>query len=389
MALQEFDKRVKKSSFCGSRILFAYIAKEMFLYFFVLFLFFFFIFFINQILLLAEDVLSKHVPIKDVARLIFYSLPSIISTSAPFAALVGILMATGRLVSDREFLASAALGFSTRFLFLPVLVSGIVISVASFIVNDIFLPLGTIRFNRLRREIVASSPALELESNSIAKNQSAIIVSGNISGNVMDKILVIDSGSAGERRVISAPGTVIENSTDPAVLMSLKMQDASVFAFKNSSAGDFDVITSETLVYNLLFQNLFGASSGSITPREMSSRDLYRDLRIREAEFAAENKKPDRTLNMWRMEFNKKFSVPLGALFFSILAFALGLGAKTNGQATGFILGLLIAVVYWVLLIGGQTLSLRLSFNGVVTMWLPNAVVLLAGLAVLSFRISK
>ena len=92
---------------------------------------------------------------------------------------------------------------------------------------------------------------------------------------------------------------------------------------------------------------------------------------------------------MWRTEFNKKFSVPLGALFFSVLAFALGLGAKTNGQAVGFIAGLVIAVVYWVLLVGGQTLSLRLSFNGMVTMWLPNAVVLVAGIIVLLLRLIK
>ncbi len=380
---------MKKNSSCSSRIFFAYVAKEILLYFFVLFLFFFFIFFINQILLLAEDVLSKHVPLKDVARLIFYSLPSIIATSAPFAALVGTLMATGRLVSDREFLAAGALGFSARFLFLPVLLTGFAISVSSFIVNDIFLPLGTIRFNRLRREIVASSPALELESNSIKKNQNAVIVSGNIDGNFMDRILVIDSGAAGERRVISAPGTAIEDSSDPAVLMTLKMQDASVFTFKNDSEKDFDVIASDTLSYNLLLQNLFGSSSGSITPREMSSRDLYRELKVKESEIAPEKLKTDRTLNMWRMEFNKKFSVPLGALFFSILAFALGLGAKTNGQAVGFIAGLIIAVIYWVLLVGGQTLSLRLAINGVITMWLPNAVVLIAGIIVLLLRIAK
>ena len=385
MALQGF----RQGGAFASRILFAYVVKEVLLYFFVLFLFFFFIFFINQILLLAEDVLSKHVPFKDVARLIFYSLPSIIATSAPFAALVGTLMATGRMVSDREFLAAGALGFSARFLFLPVLTVGIAVSVGSFIVNDIFLPLGTIRFNRLRRQIVASSPALELESNSIKKNQNAVIVSGNIEGNVMDKILVIDSGSEGERRVISAPGTIMEDSADPAVLMTLKMPAASVFTFKNDSAEDFDIITADTLSYNVLMQNLFGANSGNVTPREMSSRDLYRELKIKEAGVAPEKQKTDRTLNMWRTEFNKKFSVPLGALFFSILAFALGLGAKTNGQAVGFISGLIIAVVYWVLLVGGQTLSLRLAFNGVVTMWLPNAVVLVAGVIVLILRAIK
>ena len=53
--------------------LFLYILKEMLLYFFVCFLFLFFIFFVNNILLLASDVLSKHAPFKDVALLMLYS----------------------------------------------------------------------------------------------------------------------------------------------------------------------------------------------------------------------------------------------------------------------------------------------------------------------------
>lgn len=373
----------------GSRILFTYVAKEMLLYFFVLFLFFFFIFFINQILLMAEDVLSKHVPLRDVALLIVYSLPSIVATSAPFAALVGTLMATGRLVSDREFLAAETLGFSVRFLFLPVLATGLLISVVSFLVNDIFLPLGSIRFNRLRREIAASSPSVELESNSIKKNQNAVIVSGNISGNRMDEILILDADASGERRIIAAPGAVIADAADPAVLMTLRMDDASVFIFPEPCTGDYDWIQAASLSYHLLFRNLFGTNSGTVTPREMSSRDLYRELQVKEAAVPAAERETDRTLNMWRMEFHKKFSVPLGALFFSLLAFVLGLGAKTNGQAVGFVAGLLIAVLYWVLLVGGQTLCLRLSLDGMLTMWVPNAAVLLAALAVATVRIVK
>ncbi len=372
-----------------SKILFSYLAKEILLYFFVLFLFFFFIFFVNQILLLAEDVLSKHVPFRDVVLLIFYSLPSIVATSMPFAALVGTLMAVGRMVSDREFLAACALGFSVRFLIFPVLIVGLCISVFSFITNDIFLPVGTIRFNRLRREIIASSPAVELESNSIKKNQNAVIVSGNISGNVMDKILVIDSGSSGERRVISAPETRIVESKNSEILVSLEMDNAFVFTFKKDNPQDYDVINSEMMSYNLLLRNIFGSYAGSITPQEMSSRDLYRELKIKEAGIPPEQRDSDRSLNMWRMEFNKKFSIPIGAFFFVLLAFSLGLGAKTNGQAVGFISGLIIAVIYWVLLIVGQTLSLRVGFNGIITMWLPNAVILIAGLIALSFRIFK
>ena len=302
---------------------------------------------------------------------------------------VGTLMATGRLVSDREFLAAETLGFSVRFLFLPVLATGLLISVVSFLVNDIFLPLGSIRFNRLRREIAASSPSVELESNSIKKNQNAVIVSGNISGNRMDEILILDADASGERRIIAAPGAVIADAADPAVLMTLRMDDASVFIFPEPRTGDYDWIQAASLSYHLLFRNLFGTNSGTVTPREMSSRDLYRELQVKEAAVPAAERETDRTLNMWRMEFHKKFSVPLGALFFSLLAFVLGLGAKTNGQAVGFVAGLLIAVLYWVLLVGGQTLCLRLSLDGMLTMWVPNAAVLLAALAVATVRIVK
>jgi len=112
--------------------LFLYILKEMLLYFFVCFLFLFFIFFVNNILLLASDVLSKHAPFKDVALLMLYSLPAVIANAAPFAALIGILMGLGRFVSDLEFLSMNALGVSPRFLMLPVLLFGLVVSVVSF-----------------------------------------------------------------------------------------------------------------------------------------------------------------------------------------------------------------------------------------------------------------
>ena len=53
-----------------------YIAREFLFSFVVAFLFFFFIFFINQMLLMAEEILTKHVPPLDVARLVLCLLSS-------------------------------------------------------------------------------------------------------------------------------------------------------------------------------------------------------------------------------------------------------------------------------------------------------------------------
>ena len=357
-----------------SRTLFFYIVKEMLLNFFICFLFFFLIFFVNQILLMAEDILSKKAPLQEVLLLIMYAMPSILATSAPFAALVGTLMGIGRLVSDRELLSINALGIPLRFVVIPVLVVGILISIGSFLTNDILLPAGTIQFNRLYRKILTSIPALELESNSIKRNQNAIVVSGTIQDGTMDSLLVIDSTGEGDKRIMVAPGASVLKSDNEAILMTLQMQNALVAILDTKDPASYDIIKAEGIYYNILTKNVIPSYSTSISPREMSSRDLFTELKKREQQ------NDIRILNMYRMEFNKKFSIPLGAFFFVVLAFPLGLTAKTNGQSVGFILGLIIAVLYWVMLIGGQTLSIRLGFNGTIMMWLPNMVVLLFGL---------
>jgi lipopolysaccharide export system permease protein len=369
------------------KTLFKYVAGEMLLYFAVCFLFFFLIFFVNQMLLMAEDILSKKAPVGDVVMLIVYALPSIIATSAPFAALVGTLMGLGRLVSDREVLSMNALGVPLRFVLVPVLAVGIFVSILSFFTNDILLPAGTIQFNRLYRKILTSTPALELESNSIKRNQNAIVVSGTISDGRMDQLLVIDSDDDGNRRVIASPGAVIEKSSNPGIIMTLHMNNASVAVLDKNVMDKFDVIQSKDIAYNILTKNIMPLYSNRVTPREMSSRDLFRELLIREKNRKNDGGPQDKNLNLYRMEFHKKFSIPFGAFFFVILAFPLGLMAKTNGQSVGFILGLIVAVLYWAMLVGGQTLSLRLGLDGALMMWLPNAIVFAFGLIFLGRKL--
>lgn len=365
------------------KTLFLYIIKELILYFAVSFLFFFLVFFVNQILLMAEDILSKKAPIQDVLLLIIFSLPAIIATSAPFAALVGTLMGLGRMVTDREILSMNALGVPIRFILFPVLVIGLAISLVSFFTNDILLPAGTIQFTKTYRKIITSTPALELESNSVKRNQNAVVISGSIKNRVMDNILVVDTDSSGNQRIISSSDAIVKQSNNSSILMTLDMKNALVTSFNKKNRTNFDVIQAENISYNILLKNILPAYSNKVTPKEMSSRDLFKELQIKKKEDNS------RTYNLYRMEFHKKFSIPFGAFFFVILAFPLGLIARTNGQSVGFILGLIIAVLYWAMLIGGQTLSLRLGFDGFLMMWIPNIVIFSFGLILMGRKLLK
>ncbi|MBR6153676.1 MAG: LptF/LptG family permease [Treponema sp.] len=108
--IQRYNNKLESLEEVKNKVLIKYIIKELFLYFAVSFLFFFVVFFVNNILLLAQDILEHRVPLPTVTKLIVYCLPAIIAQSAPFATLVGFLMCLGRMVSDNEILILRASG---------------------------------------------------------------------------------------------------------------------------------------------------------------------------------------------------------------------------------------------------------------------------------------
>ncbi|MDR1971886.1 MAG: LptF/LptG family permease [Treponema sp.] len=412
--------------------LFRYIVLEALFSFLVAFLFFFIIFFVNQLLLLAQEILTKRVPFGEVALLVFYALPSVVALSAPFASMVGTLMTVGRMTSDNEILVMLSSGLSYRIIFIPAVAVGIFVSLLSFVANDVLLPAGTIQFNKLYRRILVSTPALELEANSVKRFKQTIIVTGEVSGNSIENVLILDRTGDGERRIILAKNAELRDRGREG--LSLDLDTAFVQSSKESARYDYDYASTTFLRYWVPQEDLIQAVS-SITPREMSSFDVYREIQKKQvalkinlearlnrissqalsfeeslrrgpeneswnrrtsqlAELQREiltyhSLRRDRSLFYYLLEFYKKFSIPLGAFSFVFLSVALGLLAKKSGQTVGFIIGLIIAVVYWALLLGGQTMGIRMGFSPFWSIWTPNILAVTAGLILCAFRIRK
>ncbi|MDR2444467.1 MAG: LptF/LptG family permease [Spirochaetaceae bacterium] len=406
--------------------------KETLLAFFVSFLFFFIIFFVNQLLLLAQEILSKKVPFQQVALLVMYSIPSVVALSTPYATLLGTLMTIGRMNTDNEILVILSSGLSYKNIFFPTLLVGILVSLVSFAVNDIMLPAGTIEFSKLYRRIMASTPALELEANSVKRFKDTVVITGNVLGRKISDLIILDKTTDGERRVIMAKNAEFIDAGIEG--LRLDMENAFIQSTKESVHNDYDYARSGALRYRIE-QDDFIVAVSTIGPREMSSIDVLTEIKKKEdtlnstlfdrynrllgAELALEDVlrggvnmrnwaqrntlmqnflreyqltsslKTDRVLSVWRLEFYKKFSIPFGSLCFIFLAVPLGLLAKKSGQTVGFILGIIISVVYWALLLGGQNMGIRLGYSPFWTMWLPNMITFIIGFIMCIQRIRR
>jgi len=408
--------------------LYRYISSEFGISFLVSFAFFFFVFFINQLLLLAEDILQKDVPLWDVTRLIVFSLPSIIALSVPFGTLVGTLMVAGRLSSDNEIVAMRACGIPFRSFFTPVVFFAVLLSVLSFFVNDFLLPLGTLNFGRLYRELLYANPALELEPYSVKRYQDDVLITGGVEPGRLDEFVIIDTDGQGHPRIIVAEEARLVREGDPMAI-GLELENVTSHSAVNGTEHNYS--QAELMRYNILLQDITIAIR-SPGPREMSARDVRRaieekevdfypryevwnkDLAVRSAaagiaayealrgvqgmtarslEYAEEidarmRQRPyDRSLQVFRIEYHKKFSIPFAALSFVVLAFPLGLFSKRSGRGVGFGIGLLIATVYWAMLIGGQTFGTqRMFFPPVLAMWAPNVLFFIVGIVIIVGR---
>ncbi|MDR2632301.1 MAG: LptF/LptG family permease [Treponema sp.] len=409
-----------------------YIISEAVFSFVVAFLFFFIIFFVNQLLLMAQEILAKKVPFQQVALLVLYSLPQVIALSAPFASLVGTLMTIGRLTSDNEILVMLSSGLSYSNIFTPALAVGLLISILSLIANDILLPAGTVQFYRLYRSILTSTPALELGANSVKRFKDTVIVTGDVKGNAITDVFILDRTSDGERRLIMAKDAELKDAGKEG--LSLDLSQAFVQSSKELQRQDYDYASSGFLRYWVPQEDMIQAVS-SIGPSQMSSTDVGKEIKNKEVSLqgklderynkvlvqalaledslrkgpqneawnrraaylssflnetqAASALKKDRSLHIYRVEYYKKFSIPFGALSLVFLGVPLGLFAKKSGQAVGFIFGLIISVIYWTLLFGGQTMGLRLGYPPFWSMWLPNILAVSIGLCMSIFRIRQ
>lgn len=353
----------------GSKVLLKYIFKELLYYFVICFLFLFVIFFANQILLIGEKLLSKRAPFKDVFLIMVYSIPALIAQTTPFATLVGFLMCLGRMMSDNEILVIRASGFGFRYILLPVIFLGFVISLASFFINDYLMPLSRIKYNKLYLDITRSNPTIVLEPNSVKMIGNTTVVIGDVDNDVVSDIILFNPEGNGEETIIVAKESQLKDSKDAGVLLQLNMSEPVMFT-KKRSPNNYDVMSSEKILMNI-FDTVFSSSTGS-SPSEMTSSDLKKSIK----ELIEVSGKDDYQVNQWNMEYYKKFSIPFASLFFSILAFSVAfLFGKNNGLTMGLFVGIIICVLYWAMQINGQMLVVYNQMNAFWCIWIPNILV--------------
>ena len=407
-------------------LLYRYVGKEYILSFIVAFLFFFFIFFVNQILVLAQKILLKNVRVMDVIMLVIFSIPQFLMYTMPFSSLASASMVIGNLSSQNEILALRSSGVHVRNIFMPILVISLGFSFATLMIADRIIPYTTELYKDLYAKILQSVPTLELDSYSSTRFGKRIISNGLVDGNTLYDVVIFDDTSSRESRVISASKGSITVIDINRYLYRIDLEDPEIMITDSSSLESYSLASASDME---LYLDLSSNASGlvSITPSQMSIRQLQAAAqeRLSEQQSIEEQRMTNISYNAvklgevlmdveesgsgissalnyaedladarrsqgfsfyfqyYRSELQKKIALSLACTFLVFVAFPISFFRVRNGRLLGFALSMFVACAYWFFIYYMHVRAIQSALHPAVFMWLPNAVVFIAGIVLL------
>lgn len=425
-----------------SKKIFEYVTREFLFSFFVSFMFFFLVFFINFFLLFFNELIEKQVGVLKSLKIISYLIPEVLVFTFPFATMMACLMAVGRFSSDNEIQAMRASGLRYVHLFFPFFIFSILISGIAFVTNDYLMPLGKQKFNEEYMNIVISSPKIVVEANSIKrqKDSNATIISGDVDDKGIHDIFIIDSDPSSGRRIITTPfGKILKNEDQEGVI-TLNLQEISMHAAPLNKRNEFEFAEAEEMDYNIIM-NKFTIGSGNFTgPESMTIKQLGKEVDIRKdesqnrTETRVQNKEYNHmltrafykdivdlnktnyaysnmnlndlnqnysryknvstsvtqyTLKTYLIEYHKRVALPLSCFIFVFFSFPVGMFSKRDGRVVGIFVGVLVSTIYWFMFFGGQIMGYKTDYPVWFSLWYPNFVFLIVGLAIYGLRLKK
>ena len=149
------------------KIIDLYVAKKLIFTFFLVFTSLILVFYIITIMELIDDVVENNVAFVRIFEFIYYHTPEIISFALPVSVLTAVLLTFSMMSKNNELVAVQVSGISLYRLTLPAVVTGILISLVFFHIQENIMPDA----NKKKQEILAIIHNIELKtSKEMSKN---------------------------------------------------------------------------------------------------------------------------------------------------------------------------------------------------------------------------
>ena len=339
-----------------------------------------FLFAIQPMMLQAQGLLAKGVPVGTVAYLILNLLPQALGITLPMALLIGLLIALGRLSADREAVALLACGVSLWRMLRPAMIMATAVGLATLYVMIVAIPKGNSEFIQVTGRILVQKAAQEIKPGVFYQGfpGKVLFVSAARPDGTWEKVMLATTRDTGlPSLVLADEGRLIIDKE--AQRVEIVLQGHVSKRLPANEPGVYDVADNPgSERYSINPQDVFPKVDIQGGIPEMTIADLL-------IEQAGEIKRGEST-HPTVIAIHQKFSFPVACLVMGLMSIAVGIHTRKDGKFASFALGLALIFVYYGLMQVFESMAKGLYFPAYLARWVPNIVLGIGAIVLIWWR---
>ncbi|MCX6544474.1 MAG: LptF/LptG family permease [Acidobacteria bacterium] len=362
------------------RLIDRYIIRSIISPFLISLLVFTFVLIIPFLVELAEQLIAKGVAGRTIVLLMVTLLPQALSVTIPMALLVGVLVGLGRFSADREWVAVQACGVSIFRIARPVVVLAIAAWAATSWVIIEALPDANQTSREISFRIIAQRTEGEVKPRVFFTdfpNRVLYVRDVPKDGTGWRDVFLADTTVAASPVVyVASSGRLLIDRQKRSI--TLYLEDCTQHSSKAATPGEYDISHFKELSLNLDPDSVFPRTGPEKGDQEMTIAELRE--RIDQLQGQGVSTHPA------VMAIQRKFSIPVACLVFALIGVGLGLTSRREGKLAGFVLGIAVIFVYYLLLTTAQSAVKGKMMVAEFAPWVPDLVLGAVGIVLVLAR---
>ncbi|MEI6828402.1 MAG: LptF/LptG family permease [Synechococcaceae cyanobacterium ELA445] len=334
---------------------------------------------------LVRKVSESGLPLTAALQVLLLRLPGFLVLSFPMATLMATLLAYSRLSSNSELTALRSVGVSTVRMVVPALVVAFLMSVLTFVFNDVVVPnanlTASLRLDRALGRAIAAEKGdntlysrfgtIQRADGTVIDGLSQLFYAREYLKGQMKDVTVLDFSRQGQRQMLTAK-------------IGVWNERQAMWEFRNGrivNVNDLDGQTTSADFDRYLYPLNRSPIDLAQLPKDAASMTVAQAIKAEQLLTEAGDRKEARRI---RVRIQEKFAFPAICLVFGLIGSSLGVrpNARTS-RSQGFGISVLLIFSYYLMSFIFSSLGVKGTLSPLLAAWLPVLVGLAGGLFLL------
>lgn len=327
----------------------------------------------------AELALYTDLPLSLAGEIAAALLPGVVILTLPIAVLAGIVIGFARMGSDSEITAIRAAGVGTWSLLWPVLLIGVVATIATMFLNLKEAPQAARDLRKAALQGALRKLDSPVEPRTFTTEIPGYVIyvrDGDKAQGSWGRVFIYAQQPDGSTRIVTARQGRIDSSNEKSELV---LSDAVAMKIPRPDSNEHNYVVERLDQLRITINTGRAALLERLTQKDLQTEELdWNELKQQAQSRSIQERKEA------KLALNRRLALGAAPFVFALFGGLLGMRVKRGGRGAGILLSLAVVIVYYLTSLLGESLARNNTVSTITGEWMATAFLLFLSLLLLS-----